>query len=417
MRMMKSKNIAEIYQDKNNLLKKFNESLRPSIPKEFGASGFSYFDGSKLGPPVVVEDDLARNWLELNYLFSTGFRPNHRPGVGEIGADIRSVKEIDGQKYLTIPVGLLDDVVRALSDFRSIEGVCSEWLENQERCTTSISELYKKVKSLSEHHPPLKEFKEMFGITAEYIGCVGLPSEDFVSRLEKLSASLRDLSEYGILQETSCLNQELKKYGSAIPQLSKIRGYHKSVPHISDDGMIRIDSPAASGGLCMHTHPGYDDPYHALPSLSDLMLIAAQAGALGSHVIHVGGGETQGEHYVMHLPRKFFFEEVKQRVDKERVSDETAIIQIKQRVLDRRLDDLIEGEILGFKIDGKTKKRIAVLSPLVASREYKKHRKYLESRELERQPFGVKGILLEFREGYVSYDVEVKNLLAQKIGK
>lgn len=410
------RNIREVYEDGTNLLRKFNERLNPVIPEEFGGGSFSYFDGAELGYPVVVDDDLTKDWLELNYLFSTGFRPDRRPGIGEIGADIRTVEEIDGQKYLTVPIVLMDATIRALSDFRDVEVVCSEWLDNQANYSEAVSALYNKVEDLSEQHPQLEGFKKIFEKAGGYIGYqrVGLPSEDFVHGLGRLGALLEDLSENETSREASRLSQELMKYSSAIPQMKNIREYHKNVPHITDDGIIRISTPPASGGLCMHTHPGYDDSYEALPSQSDLIIIAAQSGSVG--VFHIGAGETRGEHYIMHIPRKFFFDEVREIVDKERVSDETGIVQIKQTVLDRRLDDIMDGEILGFKIDGNNGRRIAVLSPVVTAREYERHKGFLESGDLEGQPFGVKDMLLDAGHGYARYQDEVKDFLAENIG-
>lgn len=409
-----SKNIREVYEDRDNLMRTFNESLTISIP---GRETFSFFKGYELGSPVVMADDLATKWLELNYLYSTGFRPNMLPGVGEIGADIQTNLN-DNQKYMTVPLVLMDKVIMALTDFREVEEICSEWVAHQNKYSVLIEELSNQVNSLSGKHSQLEEFKEIFGNTIGYIGWqhIGLPSENFVTGLKRLSESLIGLEEE-TAQEAFQLNQELKKYSAVIPLLLKIRKYHKKVPFISDDEMVRIYSPAASGGLCLHTHPGYEDPYNSLPSQNDLTLIAAQCGAIP--VRHLGGGETQGEHYIMHIPRKIFFDEVKKIVDQESINDETSIIQVKQTVLDNRLDDIMAGEILGFKIDGNKRKnrKTVVLNPVVASQEYARHQSYFKSMGLVGEPLGVDDILLDIGEGCIDYDNKIKQILAKNIGR
>jgi len=401
------KNIAAIYKDKRNLLKQFNGILHSALLGEKNIT-------SELSCPVVVDDSLAKKWLEMNYLFATGFRPHQRPGVGEIGADIKK-NDRNGKKYLTVHFGLLNNVVRALADFRTVENSYAEWQIQQKAYEKEISGLQKQIQNLSKNHPQLQRFQELFGETKGYIGWqyIGLPSEKFVQGLQDLNEALKTIKHPQIsesLSITTRLHQELSKYSSLIPQLSKIREYHKKVPHISD-GMIFIDSPAASGGICMHTHPGHDDPYHSLPSPQDSFILIAQIGFF-PNIVHVGGGETQGEHYIMHVPRKYFFDEVKHLVDSRGVSDEYGIIQIKKEVLNKRLDDIMEDEILGFKIAGKDGKAV-VLNPVITEREYRKHKKQLKSKE----PFEVEDLLLATGYEYVHCVPEVTEFLAKNLGK
>jgi hypothetical protein len=389
-----TRNIVDVYEDSNNLLARLNERFRVGI-----TGGYPLFDDSRLANPVVVQDDLTRKWLEINYLFSTGFKPGGRPGIGEVGADIETVRDIDGNKYIVTNMFALDRILQALNDFRAIEDIFAEWEDKKDGYENRISELRERVDSLSEQYPQLSEFKDMLEHPEGYIGhqYIGLPSENFINGLERLGRALRTVSEES--QEATELSRELRRFSEAMPRLREIRKYHKGVPLLSDDGLIRIYTPPASGGICMHTHPGYDDPYNALPSKDDLTIIAAQCGSIG--ISHIGGGETQGEGYTMHIPRKFFFEEVRKLVEKEGVSDEQDIIHLKLDVLNRRLDDIMDNEVLGFKVDGNSEERIALLSPLVSSREYERHRSYFESRDLEGIPFGVSGMLLDKGDAYL----------------
>ncbi len=52
-----SRNIVAVYDDKANLLDRFNRRLRPTIPKELDMGrgiDFSYFDSSEFGYPALI---------------------------------------------------------------------------------------------------------------------------------------------------------------------------------------------------------------------------------------------------------------------------------------------------------------------------------------------------------------------------
>ena len=234
--------------------------------------------------------------------------------------------------------------------------------------------IYKSVKQLNEQHKEKDlELPEYFN---GFVGwqAINLPSKDLVDKLEKLGKILPNLSAPATGVLASGLARDIKKYSDALEELAKTRNHGKTVPYISRDGFIRTRSPAYSGGLCWHSHPGNDDCLGSLPSVADLMLVAADCGAIP--VMHIGGGETRGEIYIPHLPKKYFFEEVKARVDAEN-ADTAGVMRIKQAVLEARLDDIMKDEVIAIRANGKNAHRTLTIQPVICEKEYKKHRRFL----------------------------------------
>src|SRR3989344_2824757 len=156
------KNIIEIYEDEEALLKKLNASLTIKLPDwmknlEEGdrkAKLLSYFDSSKLGNPTIMADNVAKKWLELNYLFATDFVPKRKPGIGMTGADIRRVNPQNrNAKYLTTSIGLYAFTLKALRDFRPIEPTQEEYFINYERYDLQISNIMSKLEELIIKYP------------------------------------------------------------------------------------------------------------------------------------------------------------------------------------------------------------------------------------------------------------------------
>jgi len=411
----KTKNIRQVYEDSKEVMDVFNKIA-------LDASLLTLFESSELGGPIVMDDKLARNWLETNYMHSTSFRPGRFPGVGEIGGDIRMMS--DDKKYLVVPFGLLEGATRALTDFRQFEPLYLDWMKMSEQYETEIAELRQRITRLADTNPELAEAKELFATPQGFIGWqdTGLPSERFVVGLGGLAGKLESLANADgevsrAIELAQHLGGELRKYSSAIPEIAKIRKYHKNIPFIASDGLIRIGTPAASGGLCMHTHPAEDETLMSLPGKNDLFLISAQAGN-NLAICHIGGGETQGEHYVMHVPRKYFFKEVQERVDSGKPENWKDIEKIKQEVLERRFPDIISGEILGFRVDGKSRRHAAILNPVVCRSEYQLHEAYLRDNAPTARDFPATEMLLQVgRNDYVAYNAEIRDITSNEINK
>ncbi len=405
------KNIVDVLEDKENLLKTFEQNKGPS-------KSFTFFDKSELGDIIVVDNEIAKQWLEINYLFSTQFYPQGLPGIGEIGADIREIKEIDGETYLVVGIALIYYAVKALRDFRKSESQILNWKNNKEYYINKTQELTKQIKKLPQDSINLEPFKNMFKDPQASIGWqyIDLPSPEFVKNLEDLETELKNSNTKAnkalkIIKEL----KELKQYSTAIDDLKKIREYHKKVPYIGDE-MIRTCSPAASGGLCLHTHPGFDHPYNALPSGGDLLLVGAQAGTLGINIVHIGAGSQEGEHYVMHIPRDEFFEQVKEIVDNKELTDEEETAKIKLEVFEQRLDYIINDQILGFKVNGNNGHRIMQLSPIITKKEFDKHKQYLADNHYGTQELHLKDIIFDTGEGYIIYDNNARDVTMKILG-
>lgn len=388
------KNIVDVYNQKDAVIKELEELFAESFER------IKPFERVEVSGPVVISDDLARQWLDVQYLFSTHFAPGGLPGVAEIGGDIWNV-EIDGsqKKILTAKLYLLDFAQRAMRDFRKIEPICKEWQEKVKEYHPQLHTLSAAVKWLSEQHKELKDLE----LPEYFNGCIGwqatrLPGKDIVDKLEKLGEILPNLSPPATATGALAagLAGDIKKYSDALEELAKIRNHGKTVPYISKDGFIRTCSPAYSGGLCWHSHPGNDDCLGSLPSMDDLMLVAADCGAIP--VMHIGGGETKGEIYIPHLPKKYFFEEVKARVDAEN-ADTAGVMRIKQAVLEARLDDIMKDEVIAIRANGKNAHRILTIQPVISESEYRKHKRFLENRKLAPEEFPTKELMIDVGNG------------------
>jgi len=393
------KNIVDFYNQKGLVVKELEEQM--------GKFTLKPFEKVEVSGPVVISNDLVRQWLDVQYLFSTHFAPGGLPGVAEVGGDILTV-EFDGsqKKVLTAKMYLLDFAQRAMHDFRKIEPICKEWQEKADQYYAQVQEISKIVRPLIEQHPDLIELElpEYFnGNIGREI--VSLPSMALVEKLGELLPNFSAV-ETGAL--AARLSQEIKKYSDALEELAKTRNHGKTVPYISRDGFIRTRSPAYSGGLCWHSHPGNDDCLGSLPSMDDLMLVAADCGAIP--VMHIGAGETKGEIYIPHLPKKYFFEEVKARVDAEN-ADTAGVMRIKQAVLEARLDDIMKDEVIAIRANGKNAHRTLTIQPVISESEYKKHKRFLENMKLAPEEFPTKELMIDVGDGGFLYREEREKLI------
>ena len=67
----------------------------------------------------------------------------------------------------------------------------------------------------------------------------------------------------------------------------------------------------------------------------------------------------------------------------------------------------MQGEILGFKVDGT--KGTAILNPIISAREYEKHKEYFSSKGIKGEVFEFAGILVEAGQYYLPYEDELRD--------
>ena len=425
---MRGNNIVSVYERSDEVLRRLEQSTNQNVENEMkrlgSATGLDmavsnfFYDSSRMGDTVVFPDSVARNWLEVNYLYATHFYPGGLPGVGETGADIKAV---EGQKYMTVRVGLLNSVQRTLHLFRDVEREYSAWTEKRADVYRDISKIFEGLKDNEAYKALPDDFRQnawnpLSGTPARYF-------YDFVESLDE-TAHGPEVSE--AIRSIKRTASELSRhdFGHVEEKFTDIRKGHKGVPHI-EDGMIYINTPAASGGICLHSHPGHHDPLNAILSGNDLSILAAQSGVLfgGSYAAgFVGGGETQGEVYVTHIPRKHFFDEIQELVQRsadmlreqmERAGgkpEETfgalnkGVHPIKLSVLELRAGELMNDEILGFRFHytGTQKgERVLVVSPVITRKEFDKNRRFFNRRKIKTHDMPLSGTLIsDGQRGY-----------------
>ncbi len=393
-------NIVQVYENSEEILKELDRKTNQAFKRQSGH--FSdmiggkaldlydnyFYESSSLQGPVVLPDDIAKGWLQSNYLWATHFSPGGLPGIGETGADIISR---DDQTYLTANFNMLIGPQVALNHFREVENDYAGWCSKE-------NDFYEAFYSFAEELKKFPELAESFKEVKVNNRRSRTPTSEFIKYITRLNSELID----GELKVAAVNLEKLLADLSGLEKIEetfvKIRKGHKGVPYIRDDGMIFIPTPVASGGICAHTHPGYDDPLHAMPSVGDISILAAQSGTDKLFDGHIGGGETQGDAYILHIPKRYFFDEVQELVqekadyiiEKLNGSDEEnyrtlmeEVDPLKKEVLKRRITDIMSNQILGFKYSYGSKEqgdRELVVNPVIARSEFEKHKKFLGSK-------------------------------------
>ncbi|MBI4153896.1 hypothetical protein HY501_01030 [Candidatus Woesearchaeota archaeon] len=399
------KNVVDVYRDADALRQRFGKEL----DRYSGGLALK----AVIGGPVVMRDDMSREWLEINYLFATDFRPGRRPAVGSIGADVREVPEIDGRMYLSVLAPLIFGASGTLNSFRSCEEEYAEWKECRQDYRALIGRLRKAATLISRQHPDSKQLKQLAStIREESAGGIigfrynsGLPTQRFVNSLSAFMEALPDgdAASDEVRGVATRLHAELPKHSALLRKLRRIRSQHGGIPYISG-GMVRIDAPVASGGVSIFTRPGYGNPYDILPFRNGLLLALADNKKTKFFSAHYGGGKAGEGYCAMHIPRKHFFREVQQAVDDRWVRDKRRVAEIKREVLGRRMDAIMQDEILGFSADARSVNDAVVFAPIVAEREYERHAKELGAMGQAKRDFGAVGTLIDIGDGYMHYD-------------
>ncbi|HDD46538.1 MAG TPA: hypothetical protein ENG42_03605 [Candidatus Aenigmarchaeota archaeon] len=349
------RDIKWVYKSKE-LIREAKKRLYPAIPFE-GVIGDKYFDKIEIGRPLVMSEGVARDWLELNYVFATHFMPKRRPGIGEIGAEVEEGKII-------IDTSALKKLRWVLERFRDIETDYEDWIKEKEQ--------YEKLTSTLSSICLLNHIPVDCGI---YIGerYMLLPNTKFVDSIK--SAGIVDKNIVDRLERI------VKRYAHLVSVLLEIEEHYTTIPYVDD--MIRLDSPPVEGDITMHTHPGFDDLYEALPSNSDVGIFAM-------------GGKQR--YYVMRVPNNGFFRDVQKIVDSKAL-DEYELINIKR---EKALPAIKDTHILGFCIEKHG--RNALLRPVINERGYERYEEWLNANGLYGEDMNVREIELDTGKGKIEYE-------------
>jgi hypothetical protein len=192
---------------------------------------------------------------------------------------------------------------------------------------------------------------------------------------------------------------------------------HKGTPKV-ENGLLTLDSPAASGGASWHSMVCDDDVVRAVPGHSALFIVGSQAERTG--VKQFGGGHLMGQHYVFVLPKEPLLD-IQARINRDqsltdlwpqvqeanedfvnvdRWAKETFIY--KQVVVRGVAPDIIRERMLGFQLDLTVAGRRALLSPVMAKSHYLAHADRLPGIRDMYYPFG--GFFMETSDRYGKVD-------------
>jgi len=211
------------------------------------------------GPPVVMGDDTAANWLFANYAYATDVRPGRPPGIGEISATIENGR--DGR--LVIPYGNFDDIQCVFDGMRKTEN-----LYRQEFADPLLRKILKG--ELPESVEP------------------GIPCSDAVRRfLESFRRRYPGYPEDGVRADFPIL-----KHGV---WLIRRPSYMDAPMHLSGDGSLRR--------ISFHTHPLGCEWINAIPSAADFRSLFTGNLPSGLSAVDPHGrvGVDESEYYVMHV--------------------------------------------------------------------------------------------------------------------
>ncbi|MFH0956537.1 MAG: hypothetical protein V1813_01600 [Candidatus Aenigmatarchaeota archaeon] len=70
------------------------------------------------GNPLILDNDVAGNWLFANYAYATNFVEGRKPAIAEISARIRNINE---EKSIAIPYSNFYTIGEVLKEFRNVE--------------------------------------------------------------------------------------------------------------------------------------------------------------------------------------------------------------------------------------------------------------------------------------------------------
>jgi hypothetical protein len=358
---------------------------------------------------VVLSDQLALRYLEQSYVMNTHFAPGCKPGAGLTTGD---VIWHDSRPHLTIDLAAIQRDMAALHFTRKLEPLYVQWCERRNDLSHRLREVCGQMDAVKAEEFGVKLFQRYEqAFNRITLGPMGLPSPEFLRTLKRLAKAMKARKKKGTATFASTLGsliQDLQPYSSLPGALDDIQAVtkHRSAPRIQQD-LLTFSSPMwRSSNASMSAQGPSDNFLHIIPSTEDLVVIAMEAGNLGPNIRHLDGGNIEGEHYFMLLPRTPFFDLVQRRVEADtalvalwremnkRVGDEHAQFArvemwhhetkpAKQWAVLEAVPGLIADRVLGLHVSMTRKRGTATIRPVVAESHYLKHRAFVERKALE----------------------------------
>lgn len=260
----------------------------------------------ELGPPSIMDNRTASNWLLANYLEATDFYPGRPPAIAEVGGIFR---DSDGRRVMETPVDCFRNAQAVFSELRQVEDEYREMYDSAYRGRASRSE-----------------------------DCLHIRLE---GRLGEFAGKIVD--RYG--------------YESSLPVI--IDGLWK-IQTVGMPMAVVITALAlkGDGNPVFHTHPGNDHWNHCAFSGNDFRH------CMNEPVLRSG----ESENYVMHVPA-YAMRRISAFLPEDHAakSDEKTDLMLRNRGF---LDEPVERDLLGVRYVWRPSKRSLLVSPVVSEIHY-----------------------------------------------
>jgi len=277
----------EFYRSKERVGKKLEENMRNRFLKQ--NVQFEY------GPPQIIDNNTAGNWLMANYTYATNFHPTGNPAIGEISAFIYHGKE---SKRLAIPG----------------------------KCFHDIQEIFSYLREIEKEY--LTEFALPFNMESPFFNRAEIPRYTFTL----------DLSEKVLEFLDKCREIYPGGIGDTFPQL--IDGVWKITAPSIEENIAWISEEEKAYPTSIHTHVATNHWTSAILSPLDIGEIMTRDKIKGIRI-------AESEDYVMSIPLGTL-KEIQKLFKKEYVTD----LKEKRKIMQKDvsyLDQPIENDLIGLR--------------------------------------------------------------------
>lgn len=341
---------------------------------------------SRMDAVLVLPDDVARRYYEAVYVYNTHFVPNGLSGCGMATGDFLTRED---KTYLVLNYGVMVGNVEALHLFRPHEAKLRDWHGKEAGYGERVTQFIAALSETIPNHLHLEAFQnpEQWNSTRAGSEWVGTPNPQFLEALATAATKLGTRKKKGtaaLSRAAATLDAELRPFIDFPKTMLEIRNKveHKGIPYIDGD-MLSLSSPKYSGQACLHNKGADDDLMGAMPNKSDMCMTAGQTG--WGRIKHFGGGEVQGEDFIMLIPKTPFFPLVQERLNSseafmsgwKRVFEIEDLYQsvwewleqtrtAKEDIVRQVVPELIASRVLGFNMNMNEEPHVALLRPIVA---------------------------------------------------